>query len=287
MAGRYLGRILLALAFPLSFTGIAGAEEQPPEADPHRAQPDEICKLLFETYIARQGGISTETVLAASHIVAERGRNNDFWKSVLAELKSENKQSEIGCVRVLGKMLEIDAGERDLLQMQKATGRTAARVASVRLGPEVVAELIQRGQKADRFRADHYAIALARARVPEATDFFKSILRKATRHGDPNAPVLTSWHHSESTRFHAAAGLAQLGDPEGIQWLIDNSQQGPRTVENAWPRGAVNHNLSKCCVAALWLLTGERFETKAQWKAWWQTSDRKLLAGRYVVLVDW
>jgi hypothetical protein len=40
-------------------------------------------------------------------------------------------------------------------------------------------------------------------------------------------------------------------------------------------------------VAALWLLTGERFENRAQWKAWSETVDSKLLAGRYVPLVDW
>jgi hypothetical protein len=97
----------------------------------------------------------------------------------------------------------------------------------------------------------------------------------------------------DSTSFHAAVGLAQLGDPEGIQWLIDNSQHGRGTVSNAWPRGAavprgaMNHNLSKCCVAALRLLTGEWFETRAQWKAWSETVDSKPLAGRYVALVDW
>ena len=160
--------------------------------------------------------------MAATHLVAERGRETGFWKNVLAELKRNDEHSEIGCVRVLGKMLATDAAARDVIRRRKETGEVSARIAAVCLGPEVVTELLERGRNADRFEIDHYTIALARARMSEARDFFKSILH-ATK-----APIInagqakgvdsgpTGPYHSESTRFHAAVGLAQLGDSESV-----------------------------------------------------------------------
>jgi len=292
MAGRYIAPIFLA--FLLSLGGIAEAENQ---------QTDDICKGLFEAYIARQAKTSRKTILAASQIVTERGRVTGFWKNILAELKRDREQSEIGCVQVLGKMLAKDATARDIFRRQKETGEINAMVSYVCLSPEVVAELIERGQKADRFRVDHYAIALARARVPETRDFLESMLRKTTGraetggdHQDRNVSVLTGWYYLDSTRFHAAVGLAQLGDPAGIDWLIANSEYGQGTVSNACPRGVTNNSsLSTCCVAALRQLSRERnliprgrnLKGKSQWKAWAKTVDRKTLLNNEITLVDW
>ena len=138
-------------------------------------QPDHLSQMLFDTYLVHGGMANTTTVMAASHIVAERGRSSGFWREVLAELKKENEQSEIGCVRVLGKMLAIDAAARDAIRREKETGEIGQWRASVALGPEMVAELVSRGEEADRFRADHYAIALARAEcLPQSTSFTRS-----------------------------------------------------------------------------------------------------------------
>ena len=165
-------------------------------------QPDQLSQMLFDTYLAHGGKANTTTVMAASHIVAERGRNTGFWREVLAELRKENEQSEIGCVQFLGKMLAIDAAARDVIRREKETGEIGQWRASVSLGSEVVAELVSRGEKADRFRADHYAIALARARVPDAINFFRMILR------DEGAE-----HHLDSTKFHAARGSPSSETP--------------------------------------------------------------------------
>ena len=239
-------------------------------------QPDQLCQMLFDGCIARRGKINTSTVMAASHIVAGRGRNTGFWTTVLRELQKGEEQSEIGCVRVLGKMLAIDAAARDVIRREKETGETGQWQASICLGPEVVTELVERGKKADRFRVDHYAIALARARVPEAKDFFRMILRDDT-----------GKHYMASAKFHAAVGLAQLSHPTGFEWLIANSGDPLPTISNAWPPGVPDLNVNTCCVAALRHLSGEnKLSTKQEWQTWWKTVDKKLLPKSHVTLVD-
>jgi hypothetical protein len=251
-------------------------------------QADQVTQHLFEQYVARQGKINTESVMAATHLVAERGRESGFWKKVVAELQRDNPSSEIGCVRVLGKMLAADAAAGDALRRQKETGEVNAGIPRVFLGPEVVAALVERGGKADRFRSDHYAIALARARAPEARGFFQSILRgRAEPTGAPGtAPA--SWRHLDSTRFHAAVGLAQLGDAEGIEWLIEHCAFSQGDVTNARPQGGPRGgDLGACCVEALCQLSGERQRTsQAEWAAWWKSADRKRLHDRAVSFSD-
>jgi hypothetical protein len=271
-------------------------------------QVDEITQQLFEQYVARQGKINTESVMAATHLVAERGRETGFWKNVLAELRRNNQDSEIGCVRVLGKMLATDAAARDVIRRRKETGEVSAWAATVCLDPDVVTTLLERGRKADRFRIDHYTIALARARVPEARDFFKSILRAtpdqtspsrtlSTPGRDTKLPIInhdaedsapTRPYHFESTRFHAAVGLAQLSDSEGIDWLVANCEFSQGTVTNAWPKGSPpGGDLSRCCLEALRHLSGEHSRTsKAEWEAWSKSVDKKYLLDHAVVFGD-
>lgn len=234
--------------------------------------PDSICDMLFQNYIVRGGKIDTSTIMAASHIIAERGRETDFWKIVLEKLRSNDERSKIGCVRILGRMLATDARARDIIR----TGEITAWDASVRLPPEVVEVLIARGKKADRFCVDHYCIALARARVPEAQDFFHLILRDDT--GKSYMPT---------ARFFSAVGLAQLGNPAGFDWLIANCEDSLPTISNAWPAGVPNLNVDTCCVAALRSLTGEsELKMKSQWETWWKNADRKTLPKGPVNIVD-
>jgi hypothetical protein len=251
-------------------------------------QADQVTQHLFEQYVARQGKINTGSVMAATHLVAERGRESGFWKNVLAELQRDNPPSEIGCVRVLGKMLAADAAARDALRRQKEKGEVSAVIPRVFLGPEVVAALVERGGKADRFRSDDYAIALARARAPEARGFFQSILRGRAEPANAAGAAPVSWRHLDSTRFHAAVGLAQLGDAEGIEWLIEHCEFSQGFVTNASPQGAPRGgDLSSCCMEALRQLSGERQRTsRAAWAAWWKSADRKQLLDRAVSFGD-
>jgi hypothetical protein len=280
MAWRNMTLFLVALL--ACVPRLASAQDRP---------PDEISQLLFDTYLARAGKFNTSTVIAASHIVAERGRESGFWRNVLAELMTGDEHSEVHCVRILGNMLATDAAARDTIRRQKETGETSARIASVNLGPEVVAELLARGQKADRFRIDHYTIALARARVPEARDFFTSILRAEfpQPQGEDQGTVPAGRvYHLQTTRYHAAVGLAQLGERAGVEWLIAHSEDIQGDVSSARPYGSSRGgSLGSCCVAALEQLSEKRdLTTKAEWEAWWKTADKRALLKRAVALAD-
>jgi hypothetical protein len=281
MRGRWI--VLVVLALVASLHRIAAAQER---------APDEISQLLFDAYIARPGKINTSTVMAASQIIADRGRESGFWKNVLAELQKGDERNEIGCVRILGNMLAGDASARDALRRQKESGELLASTPSIRLGKEVVAELLERANKADRFRSDHYAIALARAKVPDAREYLASILiaRRAPAPpavaGGESAPV--GFYHLESTRFHAAVGLAQLGDAAGLEWLIAHCHEVNGHVSHARPYGtSQGGSLGSCCTAALQQLSGESSLTaRAEWEAWAKTADKSLLTVRSVPLED-
>jgi hypothetical protein len=147
----------------------------------------------------------------------------------------------------------------------------------VNLGPEVVDTLIARGEQADRLSVHHYATALARARVPQTTNFFQTILRDDT-----------GKHHMPSAKFYAAVGLAQLGEHSGYEWLIENSGDTLPIVEDAWPRGVANNNMDSCCQAALRHLTGKSdIKSKTDWQIWWQQVGKAApLTGRVYIVDD-
>jgi hypothetical protein len=218
--------------------------------------------------------------MAASYIIAERGRNNGFWRHVLSELQNGKEESEVGCVRILGKMLDIDALQIDAAQRYQKTGEsgqafTFGGVTHPR--PEIVKTLITRGEKADRFRVEAYAIALARARVPEATNFFQMILRDDT-----------GKNYMSTAKFYAAVGLAQLGNSSGYIWLVENSGDPLPIVQGALPRGVSNNNVDTCCQAALRNLSGQKdMKSKADCETWWNHLDKLSIPNGRVDIVDY
>jgi hypothetical protein len=282
MSGRWIAVLLASLAFTAT---PAAAQERP---------PDQLSRLLFEEYLDGPRKINTTTILAASTIVADRGRRTGFWKEVLAELQSGDEHSEVNCVRILGNMLAGDAAARDAIRRQQETGEVSASIPRVYLGPEVVAKLLERGKKADRHRIDHYVIALARARVPEARGFFTTILHehRPIPAGMPlGVDVPEGFQHNDGTRFHAAVGLAQLGDPAGFEWLIANCEDPNGFVQLARPYFADRSDIGTCCRAALRQLSGDKpatrhLATRVEWEAWWRPVDLEELTGRAVRFQD-
>jgi hypothetical protein len=248
---------------------VAAPEDRPGE-------PDRICRMLFDEYVVGRGKINSSTRHAAEHIVAERGRTNGFWREVFRESQAREDTAQIACVRVLGKMLEVDALGRDAQRWEQTGKPLQGGVPSIHLGPEVVKDLIARGEKAGGARGDHYVTALTRARVPEARELFRRLVTE-----DPDL------RGRESTRFHAAVGLAQLGDPAGFEWLIANADDSTHTVSGAWPRRVPSYNLDVCCMAALKELVGQDApRTPLEWDSWWRQADKSQLAPRRVELVD-
>ena len=156
----------------------------------------------------------------------------------------------------------------------------------------MVEELLARARKADRFRIDHYTIALARARTPETREFCAALLKAGQSAAPPvqgtEVTEPASVNHLDSTRYHAAVGLAQFGEGAGIEWLIANCEDLNGHVEHARPYGSSpGGNLGSCCQAALRQLTGNReLATKAQWEAWWASAARKGLKPGVIPMAD-
>ena len=279
MAGRWIAMLLVALVFV------------PVQVEAQERGADQISKLLFEAYLDGPRKINGTTILAASTIVTDRGRRSGFWKEVLAELKSGDEHSEVNCVRILGNMLADDAAARELIRRQTELGEVSASIPMVYLGEEVVQELLARAAKADRNRIDHYVIALARAQAPQAREFFRMVLhqKQPIPPGTPPGVVVPDgFYHLDGTRLHAAAGLANLGDPAGYEWLIANCEDPNGWVSNARPyfsdRGG---SIGTCCRAALWQLAGKReLITRAQWEEWWRLVRPEELKGRAVRFED-
>lgn len=268
-----------------SFTACVVAQDQP---------ADEVTRQLFKQYL-NGGKVDSESIRAASHLVAVRGRRNGFWKEILAELQtSDRRAAEIQYVTVLGKMLGYDANSRRIMK----SGEITALIPSVHLGPEVVDVLLERGRQADRHMMDHYVIALAKADTPRVKEFFLSLLQADEVKDDAfgiasQTPQRREPRPMPSTVFHAAVGRAQLGDPQGIDWLVkraDLTHVNSSDVEHAIPQGVEwrDRQIGFCCGAALQqIFNNRKLSTKAEWEAWLKTIDLKSQPLHGVAWKDW
>lgn len=239
-------------------------------------QTDCLCDILYSRFIRGGKKAPTNTVTAAIELLSSSGRLNGYWRIILGELRKGNR-SERRCVTVLGKMLALNAQARAILALPEEERERVAMMPSLALDLdlEVVPELLKRAQEADRFLLDFYAVALTRARDRRAIDFLAGILSPLER------PF-----RLPSTRFHAAVGLAQLGDKRGVKWLIDHLDENT-SVFNAWPSGVADYNLGTCCAGTLLSLTQQtNLSSKAAWRAWWDNAQDSFSPKYSVVLVD-
>lgn len=240
--------LILCTCSPLGAVEVAA-----PVIDPTSSgQPDELCQELLTKYVLTQGKINQNEVDAACDLLAYRGRTRGFWLPVLEELKKGNAGSEMACIRILGLMLEGDASARSIL----ASGEETAVLQFVCLPDEVVPELILRAEKRDPV-LDLYIIALARSRDERCKDFFTRILNDSPR------------TYSDSNKFHAAAGLANLNDPAGVEWMIANCERSTADVWHASP--ARIRSLDTNCVLALRSVSNNSgLTTRSDFETWWK-----------------
>jgi hypothetical protein len=172
-------------------------------------------------------------------------------------------------------MLAKDVDARDCIRREKETGEIGQWRASIELGTPVVERLVACAEKADRSSADHYAIALARARDAAANGFFREVLKGK------------DWENRTTARFFSALTLAEQGDGAGIEWLIANCEDHIDVLTSAKPSRAGNLNLGVCCIAALQALAGkEELKTKADFDAWWRGVEKPFVPKAHVLIVD-
>jgi len=251
----------------------AAAAAQPPNGTLNKAQnvrrqgdaavqgpsDDVVCELLFQQYVLG-AKIPTDDLNAAIHLIAVRGRTNGFWTQVLAEFERSFAADDphgVGrhTLAVLTKMLGDDGNTRWMHERPRLLESSAVAL-HIGLPDEVLDRVIARAADADRLRFDSYVIAVQQAYDRRGQPFLLEVLT-------PAAPI----DHSDA-QFHAAVGLAELGEEAGIEWLIahTDSQGGiTRAAHALAARGALSEN----CRQALADLTGQPSSlSKAQWQRW-------------------
>lgn len=233
--------------------------------------PDAICQTLFQEYIVRGGKIPTNDILAATELIVSRGRPTGFWRPVLEGLRKVKGWDEIRYVRILGMMLGDAAFARKNLSRESQMGGVFA------LPEEVVPELISRAEKAsDQYILDAYILAFARARDPRA----KELLMRLVKGADEGA----NW---PSVKYHAAVGLAELGDSGGVEWLVAHSDDAVPDVRWGRPENTTSHQLSSVAIRSLQILSGNAaVTTKAEFEAWWKVAAAGWAPSGHVLLVE-
>lgn len=244
---------------------------------PVAGSDDSVSRELDDRYLSHGGKVESDNLRAAIQLLSFHARKSGYWQVILYEWRLWDRRSESRYVDVLGKMLAYDAAGRDIEALPPEKRENVASSPGVVLDENVLPELLVRARHADEVQPieDHYVVAIARARDRRAVDFLAKVLSE------------TQPHHSASTRFHAAVGLANLADPRGVEWLIDHVEGEPGKVIIAWPPGGLNCNLDACCMGALRHLSGNpKVSTKAEWREWWSTAREGFVPVAPVMLLD-
>ncbi len=241
---------------------------------------DPMCESLFEEYIVVNRKTMSADVMAATQLIASRGRRNGYWRVVLAKLPEMKEYGERNCVRILGKMLELGALRIERLRTLHK-GPSAFTPPLFYLELEVVDELLRRAQCAEGRTLNLYVVALARSLDPRPQQFLEQVIANEEE-------IKTSRRYSVC--FHAAVGLAALGKSGGFNWLIAHVEDTEtlHSVEYAWPAGVPDHNLGTCCIYALRALSGQKnLESRAEWEGWWAEVDKPFLPEPRMVMFEW
>jgi hypothetical protein len=244
--------------------------------DPIPVTREQICRTLFDSYL--QGTkVNASTINASVELIADTCRRTQFWHVLLEDVRSGGRGSERYSVRILGKMLAVDAAARDLMEARKRGEHLRSPwMPGIALSPEVVDVLLKRASEVDMWMYHHYVIALARARDERARPLLLSILVS-----------INEKDSHPSVKFHAAVGLVGLGDPKGVEWLIDQAENQSALVLNAWPGRVPKNDLSTCCRYALCgIASGALYETRTEWQTWWASRKESFKRSGSLRLVD-
>lgn len=278
-----------------------GANAAQPSCAVSMQESDPICRALYDQYINRVGKIDSESVDAAITLVAARGRSHGFWRIVLEEYENSfEKEGKLTVRRnllaVLSKMLERDGWSRRNHEMTQRTGQYPQTVFNAPLGTEGVDRLIACADKVDRHEIDDFVLAIRGAYDHRTKDFFHEIMERGKARSvdsDPTrTPAFTTYGDSvvhKATLFYAAVALAELGDPKGVEWLIEHTEEpgGETNLGRTTHRYA---NGSRCwsnCRHALSDLAGPDvgvLESKTEWQTWWDENKAEFKSRGHVNL---
>lgn len=217
-------RVLVALVITFATIDASSAQPRVPEA--------QVTESLFQDYIANQYRIETDQVRAAVVLVANRGLDNpelvnrilQEFETVCAEKVDRNRKVKVRTLAVLSRMLEISGRRRG---SRKRLGGMVIPPNEWPHETEILRKVIACGREATRSDIDEFAIAIRNARHPEGEQFLLDVLSNPasneTSSGDD--PKGGRWPDNTGgnwmpAKFVAAVGLAELGNPVGVEWLL-------------------------------------------------------------------
>lgn len=291
-----LGVVLaMLLAASVRVQPTALAEEETPRVDA-------LTEQLFRQYVAVNGKIDSDDVQAAIELVASRGVENGYWRTVLAEFEKscddDNSIVRKNTLAVMSKMLAVDGSVRwieqqarqERLAQQAAAAPRASGVQSIpasNLGPEVLERVIERAYEVRHlFDLVDYVVAARQAHDDRAAPFLEKVLHGGDRESEHWRQ--TSGGAWTEPQFHAAVALAELGRPEGVEWLIAHTDATGGSLFRM-PH-AETSEVYLACRLALEELTGAQVTPapgdwqEQAWRAWWAAHQESFSPRQAVAL---
>lgn len=267
-----------------------------------------VTERLFRQYVLANGKIASSSVSAAIQLVAARGNNEEFRALLLTEFENScdgegnSRTVRQNILRVIGNILanEYEGGARWRFELEKQARAAGTydlpQQASPCLPNEtlyreslLLTRVIARGYQADSSDIDHFTCTVIRAHHPQSKQFLLDVLRHPQSDSvgpAANSPlkgeeqVVGKWtdHQGGSwrdARFHAAIGLAELGEPVGVEWLIAKALPNDFGLDDSVSRSqhyfATGSSLRENCRYALTDLFDLKGidQTNQDWPALW------------------
>ena len=275
-------------------------------------QPAEL-ELLRK--LVRGGKLDTKTINASITLVAARGaQDTEFARLVLAEFEKScegedrTAQSRRHLLAVLTDIFEAWSSPSWRAQLGRFKSddlpQSVPPQMDEKLGREMLARVIQYGYATDRSEIANFSLAVRQLHHPAGREFLRGVLRNPGSGSDPFAPsnppmtvppqatptsksnsgVPTASRWKDNTgggwtdaKFVAAVGLAELGEAEGIDWLLARAQPNKFGIDaSLWSfphiresRGSLRE-CSRFALADLFGLPAQVTVTKLE--NWWRNN---------------
>ena len=161
---------------------------------------------------------------------------------------------------------------------------------------KMLERVITRGRQSDRSDIDAFVLTIREAHHLQGKPFFLDVLRNPeltdplatgeseTERGKWPDNVGGSW---SDAKFHAAVALAELGEAEGVEWLLEKAKPNDFGIDGtvfAAPHYRVHTgSLRENCRYVLADLSGlQPAEEFDQWIAWWAANKINYRPGPYL-----
>ncbi len=279
---------------------------------------DFVTDWLFRRYVMVNGKISTRTVNAAIELVASQGGCSPKFMETLQEefeksCESKNAQTvRNNLLKVIRKILATEGGWRWNYEYRQRTPNAPPQAAVMPSDPKtlyaeskLLARLIDRGRNSGSGDIDTFVLAVRAAHHPQGKSFLLDVLRNPESTADPFAivpqqaprakPQLEKgkWPDNQGgswrdAKYHAAVALAELGEAEGVEWLMEKATPNDFGNGGSVSRGQHVHclrgSLQENCRYALADLSGLQLTDGVNWWVGWWTENKDDFSPKPVAL---